>query len=73
MGQLDSNPIVILNLEFEIEKMLNERNDYNFAVDYTGNLFKNGKEVQKKEAFSTNTVAAAADTATAKIEENTTI
>ena len=41
------------NLEFEIEKMLNERNDYNFAVNTNGQLFKNGNEVDKKQVFNT--------------------
>ena len=40
------------NLEYEIEKMLNERNDYNFSINHSGKLFKNSIEVTRAEAFS---------------------
>jgi hypothetical protein len=53
------------NLEFEIEKMLNERNDYNFAVNTSGQLFKNGNEVDKKQVFNTKNLI--------KEQENTNI
>jgi hypothetical protein len=38
------------NLEYEIEKMLNERIDYNFSVDLKGNFYKSKKLI--KVAFS---------------------
>jgi hypothetical protein len=42
------------NLEFEIEKMLNERHDYNFAINAQGSLFKNSQKVTRAQAFNTN-------------------
>lgn len=40
------------NLEYEIEKMLNERNDYNFSINHSGKMFKNSIEVTRAEAFN---------------------
>jgi len=42
------------NLEFEIEKMLNERHDYNFAINAQGSLFRNSQKVTRAQAFDTN-------------------
>ncbi len=39
------------NLEFEIEKMLNERHDYNFAINANGSLFRNSLKVSRSQAF----------------------
>ncbi len=44
------------NLEFEIEKMLNERHDYNFSINAGGLAFKNGVKVNRHEAFDTKYV-----------------
>ena len=45
------------NLDYEIEKMLNERHDYNFAVDKSGNFFKGTyKTTNKTEVFDTKFV-----------------
>lgn len=41
------------DLEFEIEKMLNERNDYNFSINTSGLMFKSGANVQRGDAFNT--------------------
>ena len=39
------------NLEFEIEKMLNERVDHNFSVDSSGRFFRNKVLVDRMQAF----------------------
>lgn len=39
------------NLEFEIEKMLNERHDHNFSIDPYGNYFRNKIQITAKQAF----------------------
>ena len=39
------------NLEFEIEKMLNERHDHNFSINANGSLFRNSVKVTRKQAF----------------------
>lgn len=39
------------NLEYEIEKALNERYDYNFSIDSSGRLFKNRVPVTHAQAF----------------------
>ena len=44
------------NLEYEIEKMLNERHDYNFSLNAGGLVFKNGVKVSRQEAFNTKFV-----------------
>jgi hypothetical protein len=40
------------NLEYEIEKALNERHDYNFSVNNSGMFYKNKVRVEKIEAFN---------------------
>jgi len=40
------------NLEYEIEKALNERHDYNFSVDNSGAFYKNKVRIQQIEAFN---------------------
>ena len=40
-------------LRTKLDEMLKERNDYNFAVNTNGQLFKNGNEVDKKQVFNT--------------------
>ena len=44
------------NLEFEIEKMLNERNDYNFSINTSGLMFKSGVAVNRHQAFDTKLI-----------------
>jgi hypothetical protein len=39
------------NLEYEIEKALNERVEYNFAVNFSGQIFKNRVQVSLDKAF----------------------
>lgn len=39
------------NLEYEIEKALNERYDHNFCIDSSGRFFKAKKLVSKAQAF----------------------
>ena len=41
------------NLEFEIEKMLSERHDYNFSIGNNGSLYKNSSKVSRAQAFDT--------------------
>lgn len=45
------------NLEFEIEKMLNERNEYNFSINASGQIFKNGQKVSRKDGFNTKFIS----------------
>ncbi|CAF1050006.1 unnamed protein product [Brachionus calyciflorus] len=40
------------NLEYEIEKALNERYDYNFSINSSGYFYKNKAQVNKAEAFN---------------------
>ena len=39
------------NLEYEIEKALSERSEYNFAIDFSGLLYKNKVVVSHEQAF----------------------
>jgi hypothetical protein len=39
------------NLEYEIEKMLNERVDYNFSVDSKGHFYRNKINISRSEAL----------------------
>jgi hypothetical protein len=45
------------NLEAEIEKALNERVDYNFAVNFSGQIFKNKVQVTHAQAFDGRFIA----------------
>ena len=35
------------NLEYEIEKILNEKRDYNFAIDASGRMYKDSKQIKQ--------------------------
>ena len=45
------------NLEYEIEKMLNERHSYDFAINSNGQFIRESKVVSKAEALNTRYVA----------------
>lgn len=44
------------NLEFEIEKMLDERHSYDFAINHVGQFMRNSEVVTKAEALNTRYV-----------------
>jgi hypothetical protein len=41
------------NLEYEIEKMLNERHNHNFSIDISGRLYRNSVLLTREDAFNT--------------------
>ena len=47
------------NVEYEIEKMLNERHDYNFSIDYKGRTYKGQSVVTREQLFNTTFVPSA--------------
>lgn len=44
------------NLEFEIEKMLDERHSYDFAINHAGQFMRNSEVVTKGQALDTRYV-----------------
>ena len=57
------------NLEFEIEKMLNERVDHNFSIDSSGHFFRNKVRITRMQAFDQKYIPKPKETEGTLVEE----